>query len=416
MRAEPCSVIDCPCPEKFDEAQYNEIRRKRPTNSAEQVWYTIYGILFPGHPLPDSPYADNVDTPPQSATSSAGAECQDLMDALSATFESRLDQQAAVPGQDWLRSLERREVLRQQLRLSISDVLERLNTANSFAVTSSFVETSPYSTVPPTSACEDSISSTPVSSVPASPVNGNSRRGMEPNSHFLLPDRGQSYSRPITTRTSQRSAALEQAPAPQMQQSPGQVSSDIGEGTKGVTFSVTSNIDPENDQYDDECNSWSLGDDVGLALSTDFDFEFDSRAPSAIDEVPLRSSAPQPRMPTHEFTPVKLSSLSDDPGLQNSTAASELKPNHSTASSIDSGYGSLGRGPPPSSEAGTGAPKLKRTRPKRETMKGTETSTPKESSPVPEADINFDALDLSFLEFSGGVWSEESGNVAGQSL
>ncbi|EXJ76974.1 hypothetical protein A1O3_10131 [Capronia epimyces CBS 606.96] len=64
IRTDRCLMVNCPYPEKFAEVQYNEIRRKRPTSTPEQVWYTIYGILFPSQPQPENPYANNVNIPP----------------------------------------------------------------------------------------------------------------------------------------------------------------------------------------------------------------------------------------------------------------------------------------------------------------------------------------------------------------
>ena len=98
-----CSLAECPCPEKFDEVQFNDIRRKRPASSAEQVWYTIFGILFPGQPHPPSPYTDNAKVQSSSAASPGAPPPQDAMDVLRDVFESRLNQHGDAPEQAWLR-------------------------------------------------------------------------------------------------------------------------------------------------------------------------------------------------------------------------------------------------------------------------------------------------------------------------
>ncbi|OQV07054.1 hypothetical protein CLAIMM_11543 [Cladophialophora immunda] len=393
--AAPCALVECPFPEKFDEAQYNDIRRKRPASTPEQVWYTIYGILFPGVPLPTSPYADN--TGGASAVSPGPAETQDTMDVLGEVFESRLDQLTNVPGQGWLRSAEARQLIREQLRASMTDVLQRLRPANSPSIGNPSVEVSPCSAQPPGSARRSSISLTPSSSVPPSPVHGpgsTSRSGLD--SHFLSPGHRQSFSRPFSARTVPKLAT------PQ----PAQKAPAVEESLSGVTFPVSLAVDPENDQYDDDCNSWSHGDERGLAISTDtmpgeFDFDF----ASAFEELNNMQGIAVPH-PTSEFNPVKLSSLSD-PAEEVSTRASELKPKHSTTSSVDSGYGSLGHASSSASASSSTSPPGTQTKsrstPKAGKNKG-KRKVPvfsKETSPVPESAIDFEALNIPFQDFSG---------------
>ncbi|OAP59818.1 hypothetical protein AYL99_04820 [Fonsecaea erecta] len=390
----PCALVECPCPEKFDETQYNEIRRKRPASTPEQVWYTIYGILFPVVPPPTSPYADNTGEP--SALSPAAAETQDTMDVLGEVFESRLDQLTTVPGQGWLQSAEARQLIREQLRASMTDVLQRLRPINSPSLGNPSVEVSPCS-IPPGSARRGSISLTPTSSMPPSPVHGPgaaSRTGVD--SHFLLPGHRQSFSRPFPARM-----------APTLNTSePAQKAQPVEVSPSAVTFPVSLAVDPENDQYDDHCHSWSVGDERGLAISTDampteFDFDF----ASAFEELNNMQGMAVP-LPASDFNPVKLSSL-HDPSGQASTGVTDLKPKHSTTSSVDSGYGSLGHASSTASASSSASPPgtqtksgiISKARKNRNRRKAPE--SPREPSPVPESAINFEALNTPFQEFSG---------------
>ncbi|EXJ54931.1 uncharacterized protein A1O5_12842 [Cladophialophora psammophila CBS 110553] len=393
--AAPCALVECPFPEKFDEVQYNEIRRKRPASTPEQVWYMIYGILFPGVQQPTSPYADNMDLP--SARSPRPAETQDTMDVLGAVFESRLDQLTDAPGQGWLRSAEVRQLIREQLRASMTDVLQRLRPVNSPSLGNPSVEVSPFSAQPPDSARRSSISLTPASSIPPSPVHdpgSASRNGVD--SHFLLPGHRQSFSRPFPARMAPK------LNAPQ----PAQNAQNVEESSSGVTFPVPLVVDPENDQYDEECNSWSHGDELGLAISTnamagEFDFDF----ASAFEELNKMQCVSMP-LPGSEFNPVKLSSLNESSG-EASTGTSHLKPKHSTTSSVDSGYGSLGHASSSasasSSTTASRTPTKSKSAHKAGKNKGKRKAPgfTKETSPVPESAINFDALNTPFQDFSG---------------
>ncbi|KIX05679.1 uncharacterized protein Z518_03651 [Rhinocladiella mackenziei CBS 650.93] len=413
---QPCTEVECPYPEKFNDQQYNEIRRKRPANTPEQVWYTIYGILFPGEPQPSSPYADNVNLPPPSALSpTAAPECQ--LDVLGEVFESRLDQYIEAPGHAWLRSPETREFIRQQLRASMTDVLQRLRPTNSPSVGNPSVEVSPYSAVAPDSARRSSISLTPASSIPPSPINGpGSLHKSVSDTHFLLPSRRQSFSRPLPARTAQKCSAEQSRRSAQHDMQ------EAGEASTGVTFPVPLTVDPENDRYDEKCNSWSHGDELGLAISADFDFGFNPTFSSAVEELNQTHSTPALPLPTTtDFTPVRFESVEDNLTDPNSTIPSQLKPSHSTTSSVDSGYGSLGHA---SSSASTwpsstsSKPNLNK-RPVRDQMKGKRKREVKEPSPAPESAINYNALEIPFHEFSGGDLNldmDEFGNIAGESL
>ncbi|EXJ57911.1 hypothetical protein A1O7_05334 [Cladophialophora yegresii CBS 114405] len=393
--AASCALVDCPYPEKFDEAQYNEIRRKRPASTSEQVWYTIYGILFPDLPRPASPYADNVDMP--SAVSPGPTDTRDTMDVLGEVFESRLDRLTNAPGQGWLQSAEARQLIREQLRASMTDVLHRLRPANSPSLGNPSGDVSPISAGAPDSARRSSIClTTPASSIPPSPVHGpGSANRAGSDMHFLSPGHRHSFSRPFSART------VPQLSTPQPPQK-----IELGdELTSGVTFPVPMAIDPENDRYDEECNSWSHGDERGLAISTDSmpaDFNFDFAAAfEDLHKMEIESASAA----ITEFVPVKLASL-DDPAAGTFTGSSTLKPKHSTTSSVDSGYGSLGHAASSasastsSSSFGTG-PSPKTVQQGKNKGKRKAAQAAREPSPVPESAINYDALEVPFQDFSG---------------
>lgn len=415
--AQPCPLVECPYPEKFDDTQYNDIRRKRPTSSPEEVWYTIYGILFPGDSPPSTPYADTITLRSPAALSPAAPECQDTMEVLGEVFESRLNQHSEAPGQAWLRSPDAREFIRQQLRASMTDVLRRLDLANTPSAGNPSVDVSPYSTVAPEAARRGSISLTPPHSVLPSPVNGPglvNRPSLE--AHLLLPGHRQSFSRPLAPRTASRPFTSHPDHI-SVRQHP----QEGGESPASVTFHTARSLDPENDQYDEECHSWSHGDELGLAISTDFNFDFDPTPASAGEELGQQQEISAPPPPSaFKFTPVKLVSVADSP-RDGTTVASQLNPKHSTSSSVDSGYGSLGHkssssSTPPSS---TSPRPTLHPRPVRGRMKGKRREQVKESSPVPESAINYDALGVPFMEFLGGDLNldmDDLGNVGGESL
>ncbi|KAK6369845.1 uncharacterized protein PV06_01810 [Exophiala oligosperma] len=398
--SQPCGLVECPCPEKFDDGQYNDIRRKRPASTPEQVWYIIYSILFPGQPQPSSPYADNMGSQVEPEKAQPVPE-QGAMNALGELFESRLDQFAGSSEQAWLQSPAARDFIRQQLRASMSDVLQRMKpvASPSMALGGPSVEVSPYS-VPPYSAVPSeaarrgSISLTPTTSVAHSPINGEgSVSRSSSDAQFLLPSHRRSFSRPFPSRNVEREGSLRL-----LDETGYQPLHQINNLSGPETFPITPNHDPENDQYDEECHSWTQGDERGLALSSDFNFDFDAGL-----GVTVNSSGPDimPRPPTtgQAFTPVRLASL--EPMSNNQAAVnSGLKANHSNASSLDSGYGSL-RYPRGRQKGGGDGD-------------GDGVADDRHSSPVPESAINWSALNTSLEEFIGGAVEsgmDEFGNI-----
>lgn len=429
-----CSLAECPCPEKFDEAQYNDIRRKRPASSPEQVWYTIFSILFPGQPQPASPYADNVKAQPLSISIPGAHPPQDAMDVLSEAFESRLNQHGDAPEQAWLRLPGAREFIREQLRASMSDVLLRLGNANSPSIGGPSLDISPSSALAPGSTRRSSISLTPNSSIPPSPVNGPSstnRSGHD--SHYLYPAHRYSFSRPLPSRSIPGAPNSTSAERPTNHFSP-----------SGVGFSPQIVTDVENDRYDDECNSWRHGDEH--AISPGFTFDFNPGL-GVVTDSENRTTLPG-RNATAETLynfeqPVQKPNTSSYTQPQAPAPVTQLQPKHSTTSSVDSGYGSFShRSSTASSRPGSashstannntksGMRRLARDK-SRDKNKDKALSAPaalppsppkqeiRAPSPIIESAINFDALDVPFSEFlgkDGDMDLDEFGNVGGESL
>jgi hypothetical protein len=55
-----CESRECPYPEKFSDA--TKLKKKWPRQPIADSWYKVFKILFPGHRLPASPYAEDLAT------------------------------------------------------------------------------------------------------------------------------------------------------------------------------------------------------------------------------------------------------------------------------------------------------------------------------------------------------------------
>jgi hypothetical protein len=55
-----CKPRDCPYPEKFSDS--TKLKKKWPRQPIADSWYKVFKILFPGHRLPASPYAEDLAT------------------------------------------------------------------------------------------------------------------------------------------------------------------------------------------------------------------------------------------------------------------------------------------------------------------------------------------------------------------
>ena len=401
-RAHCCFPAECPYPEKFEHDKYNDIRKKRPANTAEEVWYIIYAILFPGEQQPATPYADSINAQ-RPSSSGPSIPASQTWDALGRAFESRLNLHQDLPDQPWLRMTEVRNFLREQLRASMADVLQQLTPAATPATTPLSAERSPRSA---NEARRTSMASFG-SSIPASPVQLSATSTQSASSaQWRLPTHRRSFSRPLASR--RVTASSDQQPSrPALTLNTTATPSDI-------TFAVTTPGNPEDDQYDSESGSWVQNDDsLGLALTTDaFNFEFQHSQPSESLAKRLSCASDQVLAPTEhterpfEFRPVKVSTLGDSP-VNTETSALKVGP------IIDSAYGSL------ESNHGSGNPRprrhIKSTAGAMRYNHGNHPDAAEMDIPVPENELNMQALSVPFQDFLGADM-DECGNIGGRSL
>ena len=57
-RTRSCGILECPFEEKMDPDQYRAVKRRQVGQDCVASWFAIFGILFPGAPLPDNPYVE----------------------------------------------------------------------------------------------------------------------------------------------------------------------------------------------------------------------------------------------------------------------------------------------------------------------------------------------------------------------
>ncbi len=398
-----CLPIECPYPEKFEHDKYIEIRKKRPANTAEEVWYIIYGILFPDEQQPATPYADSVNAQFHSSSSPSIPAAQ-TWNALGNAFESRLDQHRNSPDQPWLRMPEVRNFIREQLRASMADVLQQVTPAVTPATTPLSSARSPHSADGVRCSSIPGLGpSMPVSPVPLSATSTRSASSVQ----WQLPDHCRSFSRPL--------APYSMAESSEQQSSRPVLTLDTANTPSEVTFAVRTPGNPEDDQWDEDCNSWHQDDDSrGLAITTDA-FNFDFQHSQASEPTPKGTlsgggnGAVAKKHPERlsKFRPVKISSL-DNVSLDNENTTSKI------SAVIDSTYGSL------DSNHGNGNP-----RPYRQHVKSTTgamdydhgalSRTADLGVPVPEHELNMEALKVSFHDFLGADM-DECGNIGGKSL
>jgi hypothetical protein len=402
-----CDLVECPCPEKFNDNQYNEIRRKRPTLSSEQVWYTIYAILFPGQPQPASPYADDVNAQSKAASPVTVPECKDTMAVLGELFESHLEQYVDVPEHAWLHWPGAREFIREQLRASMTEVIQGLKPVGSPSLGNASTYASPSSAMAPDLTRPGSINLTPASSIPPSPDNGStSNTSPSMDSPFLIPHHRQSFSRPLPSRAARNSMMVVEPPSTNMQtqtQTPMPFAPDTD-----VFFPHMMPHDPEADQYDAECDSWRQGDDFGLPLLThsDFDFGFESILPSPVEQpqhTPMPPNETVPCMASDSAVQPTIHTIQHEPKFISGTV---LKPTHSTSSSVDSGYGSVKYHASASSRQSSTSEPQPRRKPVNKGKGRSKTihpqaqvPEPREESIMPELAINFETFRGPYPEF-----------------
>ena len=403
QQLEPCQRGEITFQEKFDDAKYHEVRRKRPGKTYEEVWYIIYEILFPAAPRPSSPYADGADG--QAVVEGDPANVQPTWEALGQAFGARLDRHQAQDQQAWLRLPGARTFLMEQLRACMVEVQQTTPVSSPAPP--------PSSRRPHQPVLRLSTQQTPGSSIATSPLPTSATSTRSTSSgRCLLPSHSRSFSRPLIRPWQHEDAQAQQSyPRPQQESTRHTMSGVPDNSMDGVTFAVPYEIDPENDQYDDECHSWQEGDEMGLAITTDnFDFDFrqassatGSGQMSVTQEQHMRatqSELPLLNSQSLGFKPVKVSSLEDPvPGQAVVESTTDLKLNISNASA-DSGYNSGSM----SSRAITSD------QPRHKYCKTTAAHVNKEDAPVPDDELNYDALNVPFQDFLNGE-SGEYGDV-----
>ncbi|KAK5193293.1 hypothetical protein LTR92_006662 [Exophiala xenobiotica] len=57
-RSRSCEIVECPFGEKMNPDQYQAVKRRQVGQDCVASWFAIFGILFPGAPLPDNPYVE----------------------------------------------------------------------------------------------------------------------------------------------------------------------------------------------------------------------------------------------------------------------------------------------------------------------------------------------------------------------
>ncbi|RMZ76687.1 hypothetical protein DV738_g4851, partial [Chaetothyriales sp. CBS 135597] len=393
--SKPCTERECPFPEKFDDEKYNEIRRKRPSASPEEVWYVIYRILFPGQEPPASPYADgtsaeqaasDVSTPPSSA--------MQISNAAQAAFAARLDQSRQVA---WLQEPGAREFLLEQLQESMNEVIRSmqpwaLRTPSTAAPSVTPSPATPYWDRPVRVSVQVQHSDEQAVELSPCPTTA-AREGLTPpngpGDQFFSSGRRGSFSRPL-------SYAREGTCEPTL-------ISGTETARSEISFRAPTPVDID-DRYDSDSGSWQHGDEkFGFAMTTSpgFEFEFSDAQmpglePAHMDTAPPSANAQGPKlMSAPVFKPVKIASLVVP---QSSEAAVEtsLRPTASDASG-DSGYISAEQ-----------HPQLGRAR-----IKGHRSLSPLDTrmpDSTPDHGVNMDALDVAFEEFLG-LDTDEFGNV-----
>lgn len=165
-------------------------------------------------------------------------------------------------------------------------------------------------------------------------------------------------------------------------------------------FNVRTPADPENDGWDQHSHSWQQGDELGLAVTTadGFTFPFSNENNPPTDLATAQNVCQPPAL----FQPVKLQSLTEP--QSGAAIPTQLKAKLPSEASIDSGYGSTHSrnrfapttaGMPVAAHGGwipqPAAPAVGESEDEVFAMF---------NEPVPDSQINYSALEMSFAEFT----------------
>ncbi|KAK5938857.1 hypothetical protein PMZ80_009049 [Knufia obscura] len=174
-----CDARDCPYPERLDETQQAKIHVKRPGKDPRELWNEIFSIIFPGVPVPDSPYIEQVQ-PSDEGT------LPNVLEQFINSFNKRLTF-ASHSSQSWLGSPPIREFLNTQMLQTMQDMIQ--NQASTSTASSFGDVPSPMSA--PMHSCFESRQSSQASSRASSSVQRNQRQ-----SQYLSPVNAQPGLRP----------------------------------------------------------------------------------------------------------------------------------------------------------------------------------------------------------------------------
>jgi hypothetical protein len=317
QRSTECVPSECPFPEKFDQGVYNELHKKRPKTSPEEVWFLVWDSLFPGTPRPSSPYTDQ--TPGQ-----PGLTDQHNQQNLAELFGARLGQQ--LPN-------EIRSFVLDQLWASMADLatqqssrdatISAATTPASATVRNRTATNPPRLSIPTQMSPSEHTSSQPVSAI-SSASTSDSRW------HNLSAHRS-SFSRPLNRNIPPTQAVLHS----HRESTDSAIDSAIH--TKSSSehfFNVPTAYDPNDHGWGEGADSWEEGDEAGMAMTTDFDFQLPS---GTQQHDPGRLQKPA------TLAPVNLRSLEDPNDHLESNGipiATNIEPKQLSEASVDSGYGS----------------------------------------------------------------------------
>jgi hypothetical protein len=313
-----CSPRDCPFPEKFGPEIHTEIKKKRPAQSSEEVWYLIFEILFPGAPRPTTPFADRSEEPEAPSPSTFSQEGNRQM--LERLFEARLNDLQ----QDRL-DADTRAVVRDLLRDSLADMARQLGSStNSTHQPTSGRGKPPRLSIPQTGSSLASGSQ---------PVSATSTYSNSSAKWHRLPNHRRSFSRPLPSRS-----CMSAKPVPESA-----LTSAVESTPPDHVFNIPTPADVENDTWGNGADSWREGDECGLAITTDaFEFPFSDRNEHAAFDVNGNGDSAGAFSTTiaapTAFRPVNINSLADHSDV---VIPTQLKAKMPSDASTDSGYGSL---------------------------------------------------------------------------
>ncbi|KAK5082288.1 hypothetical protein LTR05_007434 [Lithohypha guttulata] len=344
---EACEPRDCPYAERINETKQVKIHVKRPGKDPKDLWFEIFTIIFPGSPLPDSPYIERAQ--------SRGIYSE-LLEQFVELFNRKLD--IASQSRPWLASTPTRDFLNGQM---LQTMQELHNSGTSTSVRHASLLSSPVSTASGSGTRQSSRSSRESSSVQE-----------QQTSVSCSSQRNRGVPRPAlivsTTCTTQSSAPLiHSSNAVRSRQSssfprvPTHVGEDLGYGPGGESWasgddvrlmsnapplepsSATSTRSTKSVSFAPAPQEWRLSsspDPKAAELSNlaGFDWHDDAllgpSTSSSSEQLPFSSKSYQPR-PRHSRTDSAYGTMSSAQASQSSLAQPKPQSYQTQASAFD---------------------------------------------------------------------------------